>query len=105
MSMYSDLSKGNFVVWYKRDAEGLTIYLYVQPGAKKTEIMGVHDRELKIRFNIPPIEGRANKALLKYIAQAFNVPIRQVTLKRGTKSRHKIILITGSLVEPDCLFP
>jgi uncharacterized protein len=91
-------------VWYKRDAEGLTIYLYVQPGAKKTEITGVHDSELKIRLNTPPIEGRANKALLKYIAQIFNIPIKQVTLKRGAKSRHKILLITGSLVEPNGLF-
>jgi uncharacterized protein (TIGR00251 family) len=91
-------------VWYKRNAEGLTIYLYVQPGAKKTEITGVHDSELKIRLNTPPIEDRANKALLKYIAQIFNVPIRQVTLKCGAKSRHKILLITGSLVEPDRLF-
>ena len=91
-------------MWYKRCAEGLTIYLYVQPGAKKTEITGVHDSELKIRLNIPPIEGRANKALLKYMAQVFDVPIRQVTLKRGATSRHKILLITGSLVEPDGLF-
>ena len=90
-------------MWYQRDAEGLTLRLYVQPGAKKTEIVGLHEGELKIRLNTPPIEGRANKALLKYIAEIFKVPIRQVTLQRGDKSRHKVLTIIGSMVNPDDL--
>jgi uncharacterized protein (TIGR00251 family) len=91
-------------VWYQHDAEGLTLHLYVQPGAKKTEIVGIHEGELKIRLNTPPIEGRANKALLKYIAQIFKVPIRKVELQRGDKSRHKILRVIGSVVVPDDLF-
>ncbi|MCW8444427.1 DUF167 family protein [Fluoribacter gormanii] len=90
-------------MWYQRDAEGLTLRLYVQPGAKKTEIVGLHEGELKIRLNTPPIEGRANKALLKYIAQTFKVPARQITLQRGDKSRHKVLTIIGSMVNPDDL--
>ncbi len=90
-------------MWYQRDAEGLTLRLYVQPGAKKTEIAGIHENELKIRLNTPPIEGRANKALLKYIAQIFKVPIRQITLQRGDKSRHKILTVIGTGVDPDDL--
>ncbi|PWY57045.1 YggU family protein [Legionella qingyii] len=90
-------------MWYQRDAEGLTLRLYVQPGAKKTEIVGLHEGELKIRLNTPPLEGRANKALLKYIAQIFKVPARQITLQRGDKSRHKVLTIIGSMVEPDDL--
>ncbi|KTD02239.1 DUF167 domain-containing protein [Fluoribacter gormanii] len=90
-------------MWYQRDAEGLTLRLYVQPGAKKTEIVGLHEGELKIRLNTPPIEGRANKALLKYIAEIFKVPIRQITLQRGDKSRHKVLTIIGSMVNPDDL--
>lgn len=90
-------------MWYQRDADGLTLHLYVQPGAKKTEIAGIHENELKIRLNTPPIEGRANKALLKYIAQIFKVPIRQVTLQRGDKSRHKILTVIGTGIDPDDL--
>ena len=92
-------------MWYQQNEEKLTIYLYVQPGAKKTELVGIHENELKIRLNTPPIEGRANKVLLHYIAQIFAVPVKQVTLKRGEKSRHKVLVITGSLVDPNCLLP
>ncbi|AWN73628.1 DUF167 domain-containing protein [Legionella anisa] len=91
-------------MWYQHDEEGLILHVYVQPGAKKTEIVGIHEGELKIRLNIPPIEGRANKALLKYIAQIFKVPARNVILQRGDKSRHKILRVIGSGVAPDDLF-
>ncbi|EEZ95781.1 conserved hypothetical protein [Legionella longbeachae D-4968] len=80
------------------------MYLYVQPGAKKSEIVGMHEGVLKIRLNAPPIEGRANKELLKYVAQLFKVPPSQVVLKRGDKSRHKVLLVKNSLVDPNVLF-
>ncbi|KTC81850.1 DUF167 domain-containing protein [Legionella cincinnatiensis] len=91
-------------MWYKREAEHLILHLYVQPGAKKTEIVGIHEGELKIRLNTPPIEGRANKELLKYVAQILKVPLSQVVLKRGDKSRHKVLLVKNSLVDPNVLF-
>ncbi|MBN9229161.1 MULTISPECIES: DUF167 domain-containing protein [Legionella] len=90
-------------MWYQRDVEGLILHLYVQPGAKKTEIVGIHEGELKIRLNTPPIEGRANKALLQYVAQIFKVPVRQVILKRGEKSRHKTLTVIGTVIEPNDL--
>lgn len=91
-------------MWYKREAEHLILYLYVQPGAKKSEIVGMHEGVLKIRLNAPPIEGRANKELLKYVAQLFKVPPSQIVLKRGDKSRHKVLLVKNSLVDPNVLF-
>ncbi|QMT59517.1 MULTISPECIES: DUF167 domain-containing protein [unclassified Legionella] len=90
-------------MWYQRDDECLTLRLYIQPGAKKTEIVGLYEGALKIRLNSPPIEGRANKTLLKYMAELFKVPIKQVTLLRGDKSRHKVLSIIGSMVDPDNL--
>ncbi len=87
-------------MWYKGDTEQITINLYIQPGAKHTEIAGFHGEALKIRLHAPPIEGRANEALLKFIAQIFAVPTRQVVLKRGDKSRHKTLIITGSRIDP-----
>lgn len=82
-------------VWYTREGDTLIINVYVQPGAKRTEIVGLHGDELKIRLASVPIDGRANDALLKYVSQLFDVPVRQVELKRGAKSRHKKIVITG----------
>jgi uncharacterized protein len=87
-------------VWYNQESNFVTINVYVQPGAKRTEIVGFYGEALKIRLASPPVEGRANEALLKYIAQLFDVPSRQVELKRGDKSRNKKIVITDSKIEP-----
>lgn len=90
--------------WYTQQSETITINVYVQPGAKQTQIAGVHGDAIKIRLASVPIEGRANEALLKYVAQLFDVPQRQVALKRGHKSRHKTIVIDGSKIDPLTFF-
>ena len=89
--------------WYHSDGEDITLNLHVQPGAKRSEIAGLHGDALKIRLAAPPMEGRANEALLKFIAKLFDVPLRQVELKRGEKSRDKIILVQHSRVKPDSI--
>ena len=90
-------------VWFRRNGDVLTLTLHVQPGAKRTEVAGLHGEALKIRLAAPPVEGRANEALLKFIAESFGVPLRQVELKQGGQSRHKVVAITGSKVEPEIL--
>ena len=90
-------------VWYRRNGEVLTLTLHVQPGAKRTEVAGLHGVALKIRLAAPPVEGRANEALLKFIAESFGVPLRQVELRQGGQSRHKVVAITGSTMEPENL--
>ncbi len=90
-------------MWYRRNGEIITLTLHVQPGAKRSEIAGLHGDALKIRLAAPPIEGRANEALLKYIAGLFDVPLRQVELKQGEQSRHKVVSITGSQLDPERL--
>jgi uncharacterized protein (TIGR00251 family) len=87
--------------WYRRDGDVLSLTLHVQPGAKRTEIAGLHGEALKIRLAAPPIEGRANEALLRFIADTFGIPLRQVELKQGGQSRHKVVLVTGSKVAPE----
>lgn len=89
--------------WYRRTGEAITLTLHVQPGAKRSEISGLHGDALKLKLAAPPIEGRANEALLKFIAGLFGVPLRQVELKQGAQSRHKVVAITGSSVEPESL--
>jgi uncharacterized protein (TIGR00251 family) len=89
--------------WYRRTSASITLTLHVQPGAKRNEISGLHGDALKIRLAAPPVEGRANEALLKYIAELFDVPLRQVELKQGAQSRHKVIAVSGSSVTPESL--
>ena len=89
--------------WYRRDGETITLTLHVQPGAKRSEIAGLHGDALKIRLAAPPVEGRANEALRRFIAALFAVPQRQVELKQGVQSRHKVVAVSGSTVDPESL--
>lgn len=89
--------------WYRRDGEVTTLTLHVQPGAKRSELSGLHGEALKIRLAAPPVEGRANEALLEYIAKLFGVPLRQVELKHGGQSRHKVVAVSNSDIEPESL--
>ena len=89
--------------WYRCSGDCITLILHVQPGAKKTSVAGLHGDALKIRLAAPPVEGRANEALLRFIADFFKVPLRNVQLKQGGQSRHKRVEVHGSLVNPDSL--
>lgn len=89
--------------WCQRSGEVITLVLHVQPGAKQTSVAGLHGEALKIRLAAPPIEGRANEALLRYIADRFGVPLRNVELKQGGQSRHKRIAVSGSRIDPESL--
>jgi len=89
--------------WYRRDGDDVLLVLHVQPGAKRSEVAGLHGEALKIRLAAPPIEGRANEALLRFVADRFGVPLRNVELKKGAQSRHKAVRISGSSVAPESL--
>lgn len=86
--------------WHRREGENITLTLHIQPGARHSEVAGLHGEALKIRLAAPPIEGRANEALLRFIAERFNVPLRNVELKQGVQSRHKRVEVRGSAVDP-----
>lgn len=92
-------------LWFRIHNEIITLTLHVQPGAKRTEVVGLHGESLKVKLAAPPVEGKANEALLRYLADFFSVPLRQVELKQGGQSRHKVIVITGSTIDPLSLLP
>ena len=79
----------------------IQLTLQVQPGAKRTEVAGTHGDALRIRLAAPPVEGKANAELLRYLARAFGVPQRDVTLVRGDSSRQKVVRIGSPSVRPD----
>lgn len=88
--------------WFKSDqANNYLLTLYIQPGAKRTEVVGLHGDALKIKLAAAPREGRANAALLKYLAECFKVSQSQVVLKQGEKSRRKVVCISQSRCSPD----
>ncbi len=89
--------------WHRNEGNAVILTLHVQPGAKRSEVTGLHGDALKIRLAAPPIEGRANEALLRFIAELFAVPLRNVELLRGAQSRHKMVKISGSAVSAESL--
>ncbi len=86
------------------DDHRLILTLHIQPGAKRTEAVGLHGDALKIRLAAPPVDGAANSALLEFLAGIFDVPRRQVTLKQGFGSRRKVVEIRDAVRGPDTLF-
>jgi uncharacterized protein (TIGR00251 family) len=67
----------------------------ILPGARKDEIVGWTAGCLKLKIAAPPVEGRANKALIKFISKKLGVKVRQVSLNKGEKSREKTLHIEG----------
>jgi uncharacterized protein (TIGR00251 family) len=88
--------------WCRVAADGsITLEVHAQPGAKRTEVVGVHGDCLKIRLAPAAVEGRANDALIDFIAAAFGVPRRNVALVRGERSRRKALRIVSPAARPD----
>ena len=80
-------------------AEGVTLAVRAQPGAKKTAIVGIYGEgttaQLKVAVQAPPLEGRANDALIAFLADIFDLPKSAVTLVSGEMSRNKVFLLRG----------
>lgn len=79
--------------WYQANAKGWVITLHIQPGAKNTEVVGLHGDALKIRLAAPPVDGKANAALCDFLATRFQVPKRDVEVIAGLTSRQKRVAI------------
>ena len=78
---------------------GVTLAVRAQPGAQKTAIIGIYGEgataKLKIAVQAPPLEGRANEALIAFLAQTFALPKNAVKLISGELSRSKVVLLEG----------
>lgn len=71
------------------------VALHIQPGARRSAVVGVHAGRLKLALQAPPVEGRANEALVAYLAAALRIPRRQVLLVAGERSRDKRVELRG----------
>lgn len=87
--------------WLRSDGEGSVLTVHVQPGAKRTEIVGEHGDALKIRLAAPPVDGKANDALLVFLADRLGLARRDVVLRAGQTSRRKVVGI--SMLAADAL--
>src|SRR5207302_810300 len=76
-------------------ADGCTLSVRVHPGARKNSVTGVHADAVKIALTAPPADGKANDALIAFLADALRLPRGRVALVAGATSRAKMIRITG----------
>jgi uncharacterized protein len=83
----------------KAVGDGVTLAVRAQPGAKKTAITGIYGEgpaaQLKIAVKAPPVEGRANEALIAFLADVFGVSRSAVLMIGGELSRSKVFLLRG----------
>ena len=95
-------ARGSDAPWRRIESDGsITLTIHAQPGAKRTEVAGVHGESLRIRLAAPPVEGRANAALVAFLAERFGVPKSAVTILRGDTARRKIVRVAAPAARPD----
>ena len=80
-------------------AEGVVLWVLVQPRASRNELAGIQQGALKVRLTAPPVEGAANEECLRFLAKLLELPRSRLRLIKGHKSRRKAILILAGDVE------
>jgi uncharacterized protein (TIGR00251 family) len=81
--------------WYDVRGADLLLHLRIQPRASREGIDGVREGRLCVRVSSPPVDGAANERLVRFLAQALDVPRSAITLTRGEKSRDKDLTVHG----------
>ncbi len=71
------------------------LHLHVQPKGSKSRIVGLHDGRLKIAVSSPPVDGKANKEVVRFLAVVFGVHKKDIILKAGLHSRKKTLLVSS----------
>jgi len=74
---------------------GIRLRVQVQPRASRTELAGLHGEMLRIRLAASPVEGAANEALVRFLAETLGVPRAAVAITAGGSSRRKTVVIEG----------
>lgn len=75
------------------------IAIHLQPGARRSEVVGWEESTLRIRVQAPASEGRANEALVKLLADSLGISKSRISIERGATSRVKVIAIQGLTLE------
>lgn len=86
--------------WYHWGEDQLELKLYIQPGAQRNEVVGLHADRLKVRIAARPQEGKANGELLRFLAREFGVARSKVNLLSGEACREKRVMICSPTINP-----
>jgi len=81
----------------------LIVDVRVQPRASRSELAGLHGERLRIRLQAPPVDGKANAALVEFVADLFGIPRARVTIEHGLSGRDKRLRLRGAPAVPAAL--
>jgi uncharacterized protein (TIGR00251 family) len=81
--------------WLTSRADGVELLIHARPGARRSELAGVHGTALAVRIAARPVEGAANQELIRVLAGALAVPPSAITLLAGAQARRKRLYVTG----------
>lgn len=101
MKLVSGSTAAQGIAWCSAIPGGVRLALQVTPNAKKSQIIGPLDNVLKLRLQAQPIEGKANDALIRYMAELLDVPRSRVVITHGLASKRKIVEVQDSNVSAD----
>jgi uncharacterized protein len=86
------------------DSQGVILCVRVKPRASKSQVLGVKEGELEVRLAAAPVDGEANRELVRTLARYFGVPRSAISIVSGEASRHKRLRVSGrGLAEVEAL--
>ena len=86
-----------------QEGNDLLLRLVLQPKASRDAFVGLLGEELKIAITAPPVDGQANKHLIKFLSKQFKVPKGAVIVEKGQLNRHKLVRIKSPKKIPDAI--
>ncbi|MBP5183343.1 MAG: DUF167 domain-containing protein [Lentisphaeria bacterium] len=97
------MTREELLLCCKSSKEGVVVSCHVRPGASATKCEGLYGNALKLSLKAPPVDGKANKELCRFLAEKTGLPRSCVTLLSGETSREKRVLLAGA--GPENVFP
>ena len=81
------------------EMESILLKVYLQPKSSKNEVVGAYRDGIKVKVTAPPVEGKANEALIRFLAKEFGTPPSCIEIIRGLHSREKTLRISGTILD------
>ena len=89
--------------WCSAVPGGVRLAVQITANAKKTEVIGVLDDALKVKLQAQPIEGKANEALIRFLADRLSVPKSAITLTHGQTNKRKLLEVEAAKLTPEAV--
>ena len=87
------------ISWLKQDGSNVKLFVTIQPSAKKTLLDSIHNDRLKIKISSPPLDGKANDELIKYLSKILDMKKKDIMISSGQTSKLKTIVLKDKNIQ------